>query len=382
MNCMSIKVKCPFCNSEKVIKHGKTSTGNPRYRCQQCKHTWVDKGITYIKPRISDLTEKYLEGATFRELAPLYHTSPLRINQKIRSFLLGCPNWEDYLDACTDIHKTSMIYLVGKSFSASKKLTGSNTMYLAMAVDALSTVVLGFQTAESDGIQVWSKLLARLHERKISTNNFMTNGSKYSEMAVNEFYPNSNIRIYYNKAYRDKELTCCINRLPVNYKLVNDAVKACDNLKSNNLNKYLKRIHSTPITEIIKNNPELFIKRLKERLDNRPKVRVEGLINGFRERFEKFHMIKTEPEPLINGWISKWMLQELDFGFNRLSVYLNLPCKAAFADFSCGNIPTVQVLQKDSKQLKTFAIEIAARNLQLPIFFFNCELNSEHCEVF
>jgi hypothetical protein len=375
-------VKCPYCNSEKSIKHGKTSTGSPRYRCQTCCRTWVDKANYYNKPDLAKISEQYLNGSTFRELAPVFHTSPLRINQKIRSFLHGCPNWEDYLDTCINIHKPSLIYLVGKEFSASKKLTGSNSMYLALAVDALSTVVLGFQIAEKDSINIWSKLLARLHERKVICNNFMSNGSKFSELAINEFYPNSNIRIFYNKAYRDKELYCCVNRLPINYKLVNDAVRACDNLKSDSFAKYLKKINAPAITEFVKQSPELFIKRLKERLDNRPKIRVEGLINGFRERFEKFHMIKTEPEPLINGWLSKWMLQELDFGFNRLSIYLNLPCSSSFKDFSCGNIPTVQVLHKDSKKLNNFAIEIATRNLQLPIYFFNCELNSELCEVF
>lgn len=28
-----IKVKCPYCGSEKVIKHGKSDTGQQRYRC-------------------------------------------------------------------------------------------------------------------------------------------------------------------------------------------------------------------------------------------------------------------------------------------------------------------------------------------------------------
>ncbi len=375
-------LKCPYCNSTKSIKHGKTSTGSPRYRCQSCSRTWIDKINYYNKPDIVTISEQYLAGATTRELAPIYHSSPLRVNQKIRSFLQGCPNWEDYLDTCTSRHRTSLIYLVGKEFSASKKITGSNSMYLALAIDALSSVVLGYQIAEKDSIKIWSKLLARMLERKIPCNNFMANGSRHSEVAINEFYPNSNIRVFYNKAYRDKELTCCVNRLPVNYKLINDAIKACDNLKSDNFAKYLKRINAPTINEFIRKNPELFIKRLKERLDNRPKIRVEGLINGFRERFEKFHMIKNEPEPLINGWLSKWMLEELDFGFNRLSLYLNLPCKVDFKDFTCGNIPSIQILNKESKKLNSFAIELATRNLQLPIYYFSCELNSELCEIF
>ena len=34
-------IKCPYCNSTRVIKHGRTSTNNPRYRCRYCKKKWV-----------------------------------------------------------------------------------------------------------------------------------------------------------------------------------------------------------------------------------------------------------------------------------------------------------------------------------------------------
>jgi len=47
------------------------------------------------RPDIADIVEAYLTGPTYRDLVNVYHSSPLRINQKIRDFLEGCPNWRN-----------------------------------------------------------------------------------------------------------------------------------------------------------------------------------------------------------------------------------------------------------------------------------------------
>ncbi|MFW6276471.1 MAG: hypothetical protein ACOC2K_02220, partial [Bacteroidota bacterium] len=103
---------------------------------------------------------------------------------------------------------------------------------------------------------------------------------------------------------------------------------------------------------------------------------------AFKTRFEKFHMLKENPEPIINGWIAKQMLEPLEMGFSRLSLYMQLPAKTGFKDFSCGNTPEIIPLPNDSAELKNFIIEIATRGLQLPIMHHKCEMKIDKCSLF
>ena len=373
---------CVYCKSSKVIKHGQTSTGNKRFRCRNCGKTWVLERKETIRPDLADMAEAYLSGRTCRDLVPIYHSSPLRINQKIREFLDGCPHWEDYLDACVRHHHPRLIYLIGRNFSCSTKNSKGNTMFLAMAIDSLSSVVLGFEIGQKDSRDVWLSLMDRMNCRNIICPTFMTNGSKNIEEAVNKVSPYSTTRIFYHKAYRDKELNCCISRLPINNKLLNDTIKAYDTLKNHNLGDYLKENNNKRLKDYLLASPEMFTKRLKERLESRPKIRIEGLTSAFQMRFEKFHMLKDDPYPLINGWIAKWMTNRLDFGFSRLAIYTQIPSIINFKMFSCGNLPYKLNLKDDSPQLKSFVIEIAARALQVPVFFSKCEMKLDKCSLF
>lgn len=375
------KLYCIYCNSSKVIKHGKTSRGATRYRCRTCNKTWVlDKKDT-VRPDLADVVEAYLGGRTCRDLVSVYKSSPLRINQKIREFLEGCPNWEDYLDACIDRHEPRLVYLIGRNFSCSCKLNDNNSMFLAMAVDALSNVVLGFEIDVKESYKTWCYLLNRMNCRGFVVPTFMSNGSKAIEDAIQTVFPYSASKIFYLRAYHDKEISCCLSRFPINNKLINDALKAYDSLKNKNLSKYLKNVTDAKLKDILVKSAEMFSKRLRERLDNRNKIRIEGLLNSFQTRFEKFHMVKDDPYPLINGWISRWMLNRLDIGFSRLSVYMQLPVVTSFKYFSCGQLPVLLKLNEDSPLLRTFVIEIAARGLQLPIFFSKCEMKIDKCSL-
>lgn len=374
--------KCVFCKSSKVIKHGMTNTGNRRYRCRHCGRTWVLEKVETVRPDLADLAEAYLNGRTCRDLVSVYKSSPLRINQRIREFLEGVPFWEEYLDSCVAKHEPRLIYLIGKYFSCSVKGSKNNTMYLAMAVDALSTVVLGYEIGPKESRGVWLSLLDRMNCRGVVAPTFMSNGSRHVEEAMQVVFPFATHRIFYHRAYRDKELACCLSRLPMNSKLINDALRAYDTSKNKNLLKYLKSNNDHRIKDFLVATPEYFIKRLNERMNNKPKTRIEGLTNSFQSRFEKFHMIKDDPYPVINGWISLWMLQRLDIGFSRLSVYLQVPCSTSFKKFSCGEKPIILNLDDDSPLLKTFVIEIASRSLQLPIFYARCEMKLDKCSLF
>ena len=74
-------VKCPHCQSDAVVKYGKTSTGTERFRCQQsaaCGRTFLR---TYAYPgclptvtqQIVDMTRK---GSGSRDIARVLHVGP------------------------------------------------------------------------------------------------------------------------------------------------------------------------------------------------------------------------------------------------------------------------------------------------------------------
>lgn len=373
---------CTYCKSSRVIKHGKTTTGNPRFRCRNCGKTWVLENHEPIRPDIADICEAYLNGRTCRDLVSIYHSSPLRINQKIREFLHGCPNWEDYIDAYVPNHEPRLICLTGKYFSCANKSASSNTMYLAMAIDSLSNTIIGYQIGRREGRNIWLSLLDRLNCRGIICPAFISNGSKNIEDAVKTVFPYSTLKINYHRAYRDKEISCCLFRLPINNKLINDAVKVYNSLDNNNLSKYLKLKKNKHMQDILFSSQEEFIRRVKERIENKKTTRIEGIANAFQTRFEKFHMLKENPEPLINGWIAKSMLNRLSVGFSRLSLYKQIPITASFKDFSCGKMPVQLELSEDSPILRSFVIEIASRGLQLPIVFNKCEMKIDKCSLY
>jgi transposase-like protein len=372
---------CIYCRSTQVIRHGKTSTGNKRYRCCDCGRTWVYARKRVNRPPVSILVEEYLTGKTCRDLVEMYHSSPLKINQKIREFLEGVPEWEDYLDCVVTNHNYRLIYLIGKSFACSCEGASNNTMFFAMAVDALSNVVLGYQVGKRDNFDTWIELLKRMRSRGIKSASFMTNGSRHMEEAVNIVYKNATLRIFYHKVYRDKELDCCQSRFTINNKLINDAVKAYDIIDNHTLNNYLMLHYGKNIKDYIVKYSGLFSERLRHRLDNKQKIRIDGLINSFKSRFEKFHMLKGNPRPMINGWIAKVMTENIFDGYSRLSLLLQIPAKITFQDFACGNKPQETILATNSPELKNFAIEIAVRAVHLPIFYSRCEMKIDKCSL-
>ena len=71
-------VKCPHCQSEAVVKYGKTSNGKARFRCQQsaaCGRTFVCSYaylgcLPTVKQQIVDMT---LNGSGIRDIARVLH---------------------------------------------------------------------------------------------------------------------------------------------------------------------------------------------------------------------------------------------------------------------------------------------------------------------
>lgn len=69
-----VAVRCPHCQSEAVVKYGKTSNGKERFRCQQREHcgrtflqTYAYSGcLPTVKRRIVEMT---LNGSGIRDIA-------------------------------------------------------------------------------------------------------------------------------------------------------------------------------------------------------------------------------------------------------------------------------------------------------------------------
>lgn len=362
-----VKLSCPFCNSTRVIKHGKTSTNNPRYRCQYCEKTWVESKLNKQTPDFGTLTEAYLSGYSYRDLRSIYHSSPTRINQKIREYLLGCSHWEDYLDTCTSKHEARLIHLVGKKFKCNCRDNKENLMFLAMAIDALSTVVLGFEIGKRESTDIWTTLLDRLNCRGFVCPTFMSYGSKVIDEALKIVFPYSLSYNNFTRACYDKKLKNDIYYSTDTSKLIMEAINTYETNRLTRLDNYLVIFKDKKMKHLVLDSKELFINRLKERIAMKSKTRFEGLLAAFQKRFEKFHMIKYDPLPIINGWIAWWMLYPLPIGFSRLSLYLQHPHETHFKNFNCGTLPAPLNLSIDSPEMKTFVIELAVRSLHIPI---------------
>jgi hypothetical protein len=376
------QIICVYCKSKKIIKHGTTAVGSKRYRCRTCSKTWIDTKEAVQRPELWSIAKDYLDGSSCRDLVDVYHSSPLRINQKIREYLAGAPHWEDYLDAIVDKHDVRLVYLIGKKFSTNFDGNKENSMYLAMAVDMMSSLVLGYEIGTEDSMETWMYLLDRLNCRGIISPVFMYNGSQMIEPAVKTVFPFSNVRVFFHRAYRDNELKCCLSRVNFSDKLIFDSIKSYEGLKNNNLSNYLKRNFDYTFSDVLLNSKELVFKRLRERLENPNNIRAEGLMRNFQDRFEKFHMIKEDPHPIINGWIANKMMDKLQFGYSRIALYSRLPVSVNFSDFSCGNKPKINKIRKNDHNLKQFIIEVGIRSLQMPVFFSKCEMQLDKCAIF
>ena len=363
------KTNCVYCYSSNVIKHGTTSKGKHRLRCRSCNKTWVIEKNDYIRPDFCQIVEKYVEGSTCRELVSLYRSSPLRINQKIRNFLQNLPNWEEYLDISVRNHNHQIIFLLGKKFACNCNHHNSNSMFLAFAIDAVSSVVLGFEIGADEEYNIWAKLLNRMKRRKILAPAFLTNGSKITEEAINSIYPKSTVKIFINRFIQDIEQDNYNYYIKINDKFCNEAINSYNSMKIYNNSNYLQKLPQKNLEIFYDGLSDLIDKRFDENFQNKYANRLEGFVATFQKRFEKFHMLKCDPYPIINGWIAENMLKRLEIGFSLLSLYLKIPVFTSFKNFTCGNLPYIVGFDKYNKIENALAIELAMRQLFIKSYY-------------
>ena len=89
-------VKCPHCQSDAVVKYGKTSTGTERFRCQQsaaCGRTFL-RTYAYpgclptVKQQIVDMT---LNGRGSRDIARVLHVGPNTVMRELKKSRRAVP---------------------------------------------------------------------------------------------------------------------------------------------------------------------------------------------------------------------------------------------------------------------------------------------------
>src|SRR5215217_4680595 len=82
-------VKCPHCQSEAVVKYGKTSNGKARFRCQQreqCGRTFL-RSYAYpgclptVKQQIVEMT---LNGSGIRDIARVLQVGPNTVLKELK----------------------------------------------------------------------------------------------------------------------------------------------------------------------------------------------------------------------------------------------------------------------------------------------------------
>lgn len=364
---------CIYCNSNQTIKFGKTKSGVPRYKCNSCLKTWIKDKVIINRPPEIDLVAKYFDGYSTRQLVPYYNSSPQKINKTIRNFLNEIPNWEDFIDKTVNTKKHDLVYLIGQNFSCNCDHDECNNNFLAIAVDAVSSFVLAYEISISNKSDVWDKLIRKMKDRGIVVENFISKIDTTIEESLNHHYPKSNRFTNILKASRQKEIQLYLKKEPIKSRLIEDTINNFYNFDNKTLEKVLNS-NNKSFEEYIYDFKNNFINEIEKRCEltySNSSSTNDTLLDDFKDRFEKFHMIKCEPEPLINGWISYNMLKKLDCGFNRLDYYLKQDSKTNFEDFAKNKPIALEEFKED--KLKKFLQELSTRLVYIPKINSKCD---------
>lgn len=372
---------CIKCNSSNFVKHGLTSAGVQRFRCLDCTRTWVASKEKTSKIDLTDIALHYLDGKSIRQLVKYYQTSPVRINQQIRAFFDECPDWNLYVDNHCNYHKPKQIFITGKKFHCSWRAEQKNEMFVAFAIDSMTNFILGYTVACGDSSEVWFELFDSLKNRNITTSSFLTNGSEKSMQALEQVYPNTDMRISYHKSHRDKELSCCLSRMTPSEKLMTDASKIYFLNENVKLAQFLGINNESALLNFIVQNNAVFTDILTERLISRTKLMNDNLPTLFQKRFEKFHLLRENPLPIINSWIANQMLQPDKNGLTKFALYTQQPFSNKFKHFAKNKTITVKYDKSEIPFLQRLLIEVVARGLELPLHISDCNFNKAKCSL-
>jgi insertion element IS1 protein InsB len=136
-------VKCPHCQSEAVVKYGKSSTGKERFRCQQseqCGRTFL-RSYAYpgclptVKQQMVEMT---LNGSGIRDIARVLQVGPNTVIKELnKSVVEGC---------CPDAITVEVRRVEAAEVDEMWSFVGSKAhqRWLWHAIDHLTGVVLAY----------------------------------------------------------------------------------------------------------------------------------------------------------------------------------------------------------------------------------------------
>ena len=84
-----VRVRCPYCQRDHVVKRGKTDTGKQRYRCQNpdCSHQSFLLDLAY-KGRLPTIKQQVIElslnGSGIRDTARVLQISPTTVIRELK----------------------------------------------------------------------------------------------------------------------------------------------------------------------------------------------------------------------------------------------------------------------------------------------------------
>jgi hypothetical protein len=105
----------------------------------------------------------------------------------------------------------------------------------------------------------------------------------------------------------------------------------------------------------------------------------DSLPNLFQKRFEKFHLLKEDPFPIINSWVAYQMLTPDNFGISKLSLYTQEPYNINFKHFVNNKIKTADLEHLERPFLEQMLLEVVVRGLELPVNSNECGFNVDKC---
>ena len=93
-------VRCPHCQSEAVVKYGKTSNGKERFRCQQrteCGRTFV-RSYAYpgcLPTGKQPIVERTLKGSGIRDIARVLHVGSNTVLRELKKSRRSVPGQQE-----------------------------------------------------------------------------------------------------------------------------------------------------------------------------------------------------------------------------------------------------------------------------------------------
>ena len=74
---LSVEIRCPDCDSPSVIRHGTTAQATQRFRCKDCKHTFINPADQrgYSQAFKEQVLAAYQERASMRGIARVFQIS-------------------------------------------------------------------------------------------------------------------------------------------------------------------------------------------------------------------------------------------------------------------------------------------------------------------